>query len=106
MERRIADAKDLTSGIPEQDWMEREYVSLFCTVVPSCCSSAFHCNSKRIFETLGFTETLLDGELALRPPETDIVTSQGKHNRRKLLRAWVEISAWVADYRRIHGRRS
>jgi ubiquitin carboxyl-terminal hydrolase 25/28 len=46
---------------------------------------------------------MYENDLALKPPVTDTVTLQGKQNRKKLLRAWVEIGAWVADYRRKHG---
>ncbi|KAF9469591.1 hypothetical protein BDZ94DRAFT_1151478 [Collybia nuda] len=58
-------------------------------------------NIKRIFDALGFVEEVYDNEIALRPPSTDINTPEGRMHRRKLLRAWVEISAWVADFRRI-----
>ncbi|RDB19324.1 putative ubiquitin carboxyl-terminal hydrolase 2 [Hypsizygus marmoreus] len=59
-------------------------------------------NIKRVFDVLGFVETLLDSESALKPPATDVATAEGRMNRRKLLRAWVEVSAWVADFKRIH----
>jgi ubiquitin carboxyl-terminal hydrolase 25/28 len=59
-------------------------------------------NVKRVFEVLGFLEEMYENDLALKPPVTDTVTLQGKQNRKKLLRAWVEIGAWVADYRRKH----
>lgn len=55
--------------------------------------------SKRVFEALGFTEAQ-DG---LRAPTTETTTSQGKVNRRRLLRAWVEVGAWVVDFKRTHG---
>jgi ubiquitin carboxyl-terminal hydrolase 25/28 len=60
--------------------------------------------SKHIFETLGFMEETIDNDLTLRPPVTDPSTSQGRQNRAKLLRAWVEISAWIVDFQRIYGR--
>ena len=56
-------------------------------------------SSKRIFESLGFTEAQ-DG---LRPPTTETSAPQGKMNRRKLLRAWVEVAAWIVDFKRGHG---
>ncbi|KAF9489022.1 cysteine proteinase [Pleurotus eryngii] len=57
---------------------------------------------KKVFETLGFIDQLLPGEEpALRPPATDVVTPQGEQNRAKLLRAWVEISAWTVVHRRL-----
>ena len=55
--------------------------------------------SKRIFEALGFTDTS-DG---LRPPATETSTPRGKMNRRRLLRAWVEVGAWIVDFKRAHG---
>lgn len=33
-------------------------------------------------------------------PSTALTTPEGKQNRAKLLRAWVETSAWLADYRK------
>jgi ubiquitin carboxyl-terminal hydrolase 25/28 len=62
------------------------------------------CASKHIFETLGFVEKTIGKGLTLRLPVTDPSTSQGRQNRAKLLRAWVEISAWIVDFRRIYGR--
>lgn len=38
--------------------------------------------------------------LALVPPSTMLTTAEGILNRAKLLRAWVETSAWLADYRK------
>jgi len=56
-----------------------------------------------MFEVLGFMEEQVDNEPVLRPPSMDIATSVGRTNRRKLLRAYVELSAWMADFKRIHG---
>ena len=58
---------------------------------------------KRIFDILGFVEETNEGECSLRPPITDNNTLKGKQNRRKLLRAWVEIHAWLADFKRSYG---
>ncbi|KAG5635915.1 hypothetical protein H0H81_009677 [Sphagnurus paluster] len=60
-------------------------------------------NFKRTFSVLGFTEEELEGATALRPPVTDTTTAVGKINRRKLLRAWVEVNAWLADFKRTNG---
>jgi len=57
---------------------------------------------KRIFDILGFVEETAERECTLRPPVTDN-TPLGKQNRRKLLRAWVEIHAWLVDFKRLHG---
>ncbi|KAH0591372.1 putative ubiquitin carboxyl-terminal hydrolase 2 [Termitomyces sp. J132] len=59
-------------------------------------------NTKRTLETLGFTEEVYENQPALRPPPTDIGSSIGRMNRRRLLRAWVEVSAWLADFRRLN----
>ena len=58
---------------------------------------------KRIFEILGFIAETNNGQCSLRPPVTDDNTHQGKQNRRKLFRAWVEIHAWLADFKRLNG---
>lgn len=58
-------------------------------------------NIKRIFELLGFVEEITERDSTLRPPVTDL-TLQGKQNRRKLLRAWLEILSWLTDFKRIH----
>lgn len=60
-------------------------------------------SSKRIFECLGFLEEVVERDCTLRPPVTDTVTAVGKQNRRKLLRAWVEIASWLTDYKKLHG---
>jgi hypothetical protein len=68
--------------------------------------------SQRIFEALGFRldEVLAsskgDTSPALLPPNTLSATPEGIQNRAKLLRAWVEISAWLVDYLRRQGRNS
>lgn len=77
------------------------YVGSFCVLICIGPSHSFII-SKRVFEILGFTEEVHDSDLALKPPVTDTVSQQGKLNRKKLLRAWVEIGAWVTDYRRKH----
>ena len=54
-----------------------------------------------VFEELGFQyEHVPDKptESSLRPPPIDPDTSDGQAARRKLLRAWVELSAWLAIY--------
>ncbi|KAH9830534.1 cysteine proteinase [Rhodofomes roseus] len=42
-------------------------------------------------------------ELGLQPPNIDPATPEGKRIRAKLLRAWAEISAWLAIYRKSNG---
>ena len=60
--------------------------------------------SKQVFQVLGFPlDTLPQGEsrtleLTLQPPPIDPSTEEGKASRTKLLRAWVELSAWLAIY--------
>lgn len=55
-------------------------------------------NTKRILEILGFYEQ--SDDQTLNPPTTDPSTPEGVQNRRKLLRAWVEVNAWLADFKR------
>ena len=43
------------------------------------------------------------GDLALHAPVLDISSPEGPTNRAKLLRAWIEISAWHADFTKRHG---
>ena len=39
----------------------------------------------------------------LKSPVTDLTFLEGKQNRRKLLRAWLEIASWRTHFKRIHG---
>lgn len=41
--------------------------------------------------------------MALHAPPTDLTSAEGIANRTKLLRAWVEIGAWLSDYTRRFG---
>ena len=67
--------------------------------------------SQRVFEALGFkldevtkpTNNDTSTGPALFPPRTLPTTPEGRQNRAKLLRAWVEISAWLVDYLRRQG---
>ncbi|KAF9532093.1 hypothetical protein CPB83DRAFT_867950 [Crepidotus variabilis] len=59
-------------------------------------------NIKRIFETLGFTEETSNQEVTLRPPAIEAAALFGKQNRRKLLRSWLELSCWLAEFKRTH----
>ncbi|KAI0686832.1 cysteine proteinase [Cytidiella melzeri] len=54
----------------------------------------------KVFESLDFTIQSLSGvsEQALHPPSVDPTTPEGKRSRAKLLRAWIEISAWLTLY--------
>ncbi|KAF8433463.1 cysteine proteinase [Boletus edulis BED1] len=58
-----------------------------------------------IFEHLGFiyAETVTpagERDTSITPPITDPSTLEGRQNGRKLLRFWVETSAWLLDYQR------
>ena len=61
-------------------------------------------NSERVFAELGFPlnsmhqDTSQTSELALQPPPIDPETEEGQASRKKLLRAWVELSAWLAIF--------
>lgn len=43
------------------------------------------------------------GDLALHAPVLDNNSLEGPANRAKLLRAWIEISAWLADFTKRYG---
>lgn len=64
--------------------------------------------SRYIFEHLGFViaETITPAgvrDTSITPPNTDPSTSEGRQSGRRLLRFWVETSAWLLDYQRRHG---
>jgi len=56
-----------------------------------------------IFQVLGFSEEG-DNELLLCPPNVQQTDLIGKIMRRKLLRAWVELGAWLENFRKQHRR--
>lgn len=56
-----------------------------------------------MFESLGFIEEGAEEDTGIKPPVADL-SPLGRINRKKLLRAWVELGAWLADYRRINGK--
>lgn len=55
---------------------------------------------QRFFESIGFKYCAKDDshEAAIQPPDTNPSSEEGRMNRDRLLRAWVEISAITADY--------
>ncbi|KAL4250299.1 hypothetical protein ABKN59_003113 [Abortiporus biennis] len=71
---------------------------------------------RQLFEHLNFELKRKDGQLAgiasqpsspapstessLHPPSTEPTTPEGKRVRAKLLRAWVELNAWLSIYRK------
>ncbi|KAF9257095.1 cysteine proteinase [Marasmius fiardii PR-910] len=57
---------------------------------------------QNVFESCGFIYDTQDGELVLRSPPVDTTSTVGKHNRAKLLRAWVEIGAWATHYKKLN----
>jgi hypothetical protein len=59
-------------------------------------------NSEEIFKTLGFHVEQIAGRGALSPPSTDRSTPEGASNRHKLLRAYIEVGAWLQQYRERH----
>lgn len=89
--------QDISSWIPTEDGMERDRVRDEC--LPSCFNPlTSHC-SRLVFEAINFSIDTYQDEDALHPPTIDS-SPQGKQNRVKLLRAWVEVSAWLTDYKR------
>ena len=62
--------------------------------------------SKMIFESFGFTYKEAQGDEpigTLVPPSVDRTTPTGALNRERLLRAWVEMSAFTDEFRRRYG---
>jgi hypothetical protein len=53
---------------------------------------------------LGFEEDVASADATLKPPSIDSSTPHGKQNRRKLLRAWVELGSWISDFKRVNGK--
>lgn len=99
MEGKQQADQGLQSRFPVKSWLD------FGCVSQSTIGILLHAENqgrKRIFEILGFVEETADRESTLRPPITDN-TPLGKQNRRKLLRAWVEIHAWLVDFKRLYG---
>ena len=59
-----------------------------------------------MFRYIGFNLERMNngqGEPALHAPVLDSNSPDGPTNRAKLLRAWIEISAWMADYMKRYG---
>lgn len=68
-------------------------------------------DSRCVFESLGFAVRPMPGEnstedAALHPPYTEPDTPEGKKNRSKLLRAWVEISSWLTIFYKVRDSKS
>ena len=90
-------------------WNTNVCVSFVWTFASDCELLDF---SQRVFEALGFRLDEVaasprgDAGPALFPPNTSSTTLETRQNRAKLLRAWVEISAWLADYLRRQGKHS
>lgn len=53
---------------------------------------------QRVFESLGFEMETFDTEHTLTAPKISVTDPQGKQNRAKLIRAWLEIGAWLKDF--------
>ena len=56
-----------------------------------------------MFEAFGFYLIHREQDM-LSPPSTNPETEQGRNNRERLLRSWVEISAYLVDFERRFGR--
>ena len=97
MERKRQDDQGLLFGFPDESWLDPEYVSQTTVQI------SLDTEDNWKFDILGFIEETSDQECTLRPPVIDKNTLQSKQNLRKLLRAWVEIHAWLAAFKRLHG---
>lgn len=62
----------------------------------------YNATVKKIFEVLGFGEGTHSSshDQTLSPPPIDPSDPLGVLNRGKLLRAWVEMGAWLQEYRK------
>ena len=70
-------------------------------------SSSVLGSSSRIFESLGFETTSIVGsvpDVSLSPPDIDPNSPASRIARSKLLRGWLELSAWTADFSKRYGR--
>ncbi|KIY73387.1 cysteine proteinase [Cylindrobasidium torrendii FP15055 ss-10] len=54
-----------------------------------------------LFESWGYITEIKEGEQQLAPPAVDL-SPNGRIGRAKALRAWIEINAWLQDYKRIN----
>jgi hypothetical protein len=73
----------------------------------SLLSPSVLASSLRIFESLGFETTNVVGTVAdvtLSAPDIDTNSPASRIARSKLLRGWVELSAWTADFSKRFGR--
>jgi hypothetical protein len=82
--------------------MEFQHVSTILQDL-SLASVLIYLFRKRVFELLGFVEDPA-ADATLKSPSIDPSTPQGKQNRRKLLRAWVELGSWISDFKRVNGK--
>lgn len=103
MERGKSRHNDFSASIPTKDWVDIRRVRINLVVLES--AHAIHVPSRCIFDHLGFViaETVTPfgvRDTSITPPDTDPSTSDGRQNGRKLLRFWVETSAWLLDYQR------
>ena len=80
--------------------MVAQSVSLFRFAYERPLSLQLYPIRAKVFESLDFTVQPLSGdsEQALNPPPVDPTSPTGRRSRAKLLRAWVEISTWLALY--------
>ena len=64
---------------------------------PICTNPSY---SRRIFESLDCVvqPSPSPGEVTVNPPSVSPSTPEGKRSRAKLLRAWIEVSAWLTLY--------
>lgn len=58
-------------------------------------------NVKQIFESLGFRWEERQNDMYLQSPSLDS-SPRGRLARAKLLRGWVEVGAWLADFKRVY----
>lgn len=58
---------------------------------------------QNVFESLGFVTIGPKDDPLLSPPPIQTNTSHGKRNRKRLVRAWLELQSWLSNLVRQNG---
>lgn len=100
MERKQQISSRGWSTIHGKSRMEPDSVNIFFALNFVNIFSFIVVCSRKIFESLGFEFAQKETQTLLIPPNTDTSSEEGRKNKERLLRAWVEIGTYVAEYRR------
>src|SRR5258707_5038834 len=107
VEGRSHETSCVRKDVPIQAGLEQHTVRLVPHSFFALLSASILGSSSRIFESLGFETMNIVGsvpDVSLNPPDIDTSSPAGRIARSKLLRGWVELSAWTADFSKRHGR--